>query len=165
MKKQIIHLTAFFLIISNNVAYASELIGWVEKVRLYPGNVVIKAKIDTGARTSSLHVTSVKFVEHNSEEWIHFKVTGLKGNVVFFKRKIKRIATIKSHFEEPHRRLVVLMGICLGNTYREAEVNLINRSGFNYPMLIGRQYLRNHFIVDPSQKLRVKPKCKEAPKE
>jgi hypothetical protein len=165
MKKKIIHLVAFFLIISNNVAYTSELVGWVEKVRLYPGNVVVNAKIDTGARTSSLHVSSVKLVERNREEWIHFKVTGLKGNVVLFKRKIKRIATIKRHFGEPHRRLVILMGICLGNTYREAEVNLINRSGFNYPMLIGRQYMKNHFTVDPSQKFSVKPKCKGVPKE
>ena len=74
--------------------------------------------------------------------------------------------TIKSHLEEEtHGRVVVLMGICLGNTYRETEVNLIDRSGLNYPMLIGRRYLAgNNFIVDSGLAYSVKPECNEAQK-
>ncbi len=153
-----------FLSLSCNVVY-SEVIGWVEKVRIYPGNAVLKAKIDTGAKTSSLHVTKIKLIEHNREEWVHFTVTSLNGDVIPFERKIQRVASIKRHFEDTHRRLVVLLGICIGNTYREAEVNLIDRSELNYPMLVGRQHLAGNFIVDSARKFNINPNCKDLPKE
>jgi hypothetical protein len=165
MKKQIIFLTSMVLmVLSYSVAY-SEVIGWVENVRIYPGGSVLKARIDTGAKTSSLDINSIEVSIRNAEDWVHFTVSGLNGEAIHFDKKVHRVVTIKSHLEEDnHGRVVVLMGICLGNAYRETEVNLIDRSGLNYPMLIGRRYLAdNNFIVDSALAYSVKPECNEAP--
>jgi hypothetical protein len=53
----------------------------------------------------------------------------------------------------------------LGDFYREAEVNLVDRSGFNYQMLIGRSFLAGNLIVDPSIKYTTKPICKGVPEQ
>ena len=151
-------------IINNNIS-AKELVGVVEKVRIYPGGIVLKARIDTGAKTSSLHVTYTELFFRNEEEWIRFMVTNSKGKAVKFERKIQRISTVRRHHDEVQRRIVVLLGICMGNIYRETEINLFDRGGLNYPLLIGRQYLSGIFIVDSAQKFSIKPDCKEAPKE
>ena len=149
----------------NNIVSAKELVGGVEKVRIYPGGMVLKARIDTGAQTSSLHVTSTELIFRNGEEWINFTVTNLKGKTANFERKIHRISTVKRHHDEVQQRIVVLLGICLGNTYRETEINLFDRGGLNYPLLIGRQLLSGHFIVDPAQLFSKKPDCNEVPEE
>ena len=148
----------------NNIVSAKEVVGRVEKVRLYPGGMVLKARIDTGAQISSLHVTSTELIFRNGEEWINFTVTNLKGKKANFERKIHRISTIKRHHDEVQQRIVVLLGVCLGNTYRETEINLFDRGGLNYPLLIGRQLLSGNFIVDPAQLFSKKPDCKEVPK-
>ena len=51
------------------------------------------------------------------------------------------------------------LGICLGNVYKEVEVNLEDRSKFNYQLLIGRSYLKNSFLVDASATFTLKPNC------
>jgi len=53
-----------------------------------------------------------------------------------------------------------MLGICLGSVYKEVEVNLVDRSNFNYQLLIGRNYLANSFLVDPSLTFSTKSKCK-----
>lgn len=154
------------MILGYNIAY-SEIIGRVEKVRIFPGNVVLKARIDTGAKTSSIDINSIEVFERDDEDWVHFTVTGLNGKIIHFDKKVHRVVTIKGHLEEEkHGRIVVLMGICLGNFYRETEVNLIDRSELNYPMLIGRRFLiSNKFIVDSSLTYSVRPNCDGVIKE
>ena len=151
--------------INNKIVSEKELVGRVEKVRIYPGGMVLKARIDTGAQTSSLHVTSTALVFRDGEEWIHFEVTNLKGETAHFERKIHRISTVKRHHDKVQQRIVVLLGICLGNTYRETEINLFDRGGLNYPLLIGRQLLSGLFIVDPAELFSKKPDCKEVSEE
>jgi hypothetical protein len=56
-------------------------------------------------------------------------------------------------------RPVIRLGICLGNVYKEVEVNLQDRSKFNYQMLIGRSYLKNSFLVDASATFTVETNC------
>ena len=150
--------------IVNAIITTKGLVGRAEKIRIYPGNIKLKARIDTGAETSSLHVTSTYLFFKNEEQWIHFTTTTIKGKTVHFEKKIQRIATIKRHYDEDQSRIVVLLGICLGNTYREEEVNLFDREGFIYPVLIGRNFLSNYYIVDSSQVFSVKPDCKNIPK-
>ncbi len=151
------------LIIWMNAAFADQTVGWVEKVRVYPGDITIKAKIDTGAKTSSLHCTCITPIERDGEDWVGFTVENYDGEKIRLERRVHRMATIKRHFGESQQRMVVLLGICLGDTYRETEVNLIDRSGLNYQMLIGRRYLANGFIVNPSLTFSVKPDCGEVP--
>ncbi|UCD82655.1 MAG: ATP-dependent zinc protease, partial [Desulfobacterales bacterium] len=59
------------------------------------------------------------------------------------------------------RRPVIRIGICLEKVYKEVEVNLVNRSKFNYQMLIGRSFLEGEFAVDPAKTLTIKTDCRK----
>lgn len=143
--------------------HAKETVGYIEKVRIYPGELLIKAKIDTGAKTSSLNCNCVTPIKHDSEEWVRFSLTNEKGEIKWFERKIERITKIKRHFGESQVRYVVKLGICLGNTYKETDVTLVDRTGFNYQVLIGRRFLDGSHIIDPELTFLTKPRCKDVP--
>ena len=122
----------------------------------------IKAKLDTGARNSSLTTTHIDEFEQDGVKWIRFDVTNWRGDTERFEARVIRMAKIKQHGRQPAMRPVIRLGICLGNVYKEVEVNLEDRSKFNYQMLIGRRYLQNSFLVDSSVTFRVKPNCQGA---
>ena len=138
-----------------------QLVGWLEKVSIYPGNLIIHAKLDTGAKNSSLNASHITEFMRNGKQWVRFKVTSRYGNRIILERKVQRLAKIKRHGVKPQIRFVVILGICLGSSsYREVEVKLVNRSNFTYPMLIGRSFLKDNVIIDPSLKYITKPNCK-----
>lgn len=143
---------------------AKEVVGWVEKVRIHPGGLLVKSKVDTGAKTSSLHCECITNLKQNGESWVRFTVVNYDGEKTTLVKKVERFATVKRHFGEAHERPVVRLGICLGRTYKEVEVNLIDRTGFNYQMLIGRSFLGDDFLIDPSTTFLAKPECKNAPR-
>lgn len=147
-----------------SAAHAREAVGWVEKVRIYPGDLEIKAKIDTGAKTSSIHCLCIAPFERNNEKWVRFTVTNYSGQQTSLEQKVHRIAKIKRHFGAYQERLVIKLGVCLKNTYREAEVTLIDRSGLNYQVLVGREFLAGNFVVDPILAFTTEPQCEEAPR-
>ena len=74
-------------------------------------------------------------------------------------RRVVRYAKMKQHGNRIRERPVIRLGICLGNTYREAEVNLEDREGFIYPLLIGRSFMQGRIIVDPDLKYTSSPTC------
>jgi hypothetical protein len=137
-----------------------QLVGWLEKVHIYPGNLVIHAKLDTGAKYSSLNASHLTEFTRNGEQWVRFKVISRYGKTVTFERKVQRVVKIKRHGAKPQIRFAIRLGICLGGSYEEAEVNLVDRSDFNYQMLIGRSFLKGKVIIDPSLKYTTKPNCK-----
>ena len=137
-----------------------ELVGWLEKIRIHPENLIIHAKLDTGARNSSLNAPHVKLFERKGEAWVRFDVTDREGKTATLKRKVHRITKIKQHDRPPDLRPVVRLSICLGDTFKVVEVNLRDRSDFNYQMLIGRSFLKDDFVVDASIKFTKRPKCR-----
>lgn len=140
------------------------IVGRIEIIRIYPGNLDMRAKIDTGAKTSSLGCKGITAFERNGQKWVRFIITNHKADTVTLERKVIRTATIKRHFFRKQERMVVKIGICLGDIFQEAEVTLVDRSGFNYQMLIGRTFIiDNGLIVDPSLKFTTRPKCKGVP--
>ena len=139
-----------------------QVIGWVEMVGLYPGRLKIKAKIDTGADNSSLNVTKIKYVKHNGENWVAFEIRNFEGRSENYTARVVRTAEIKRHGLPDQRRPVVKLGICLGGTFKEVEVNLTDRSGFSYQMLVGRSFLEGSFIIDPEIEFVSQPECPHA---
>ena len=107
-------------------ADAKEVVGWVENARIYPGGVTIKSKIDSGAKTSSLHCQCITPVKREGKEWVSFSVKNQKGEIAMIEKPIERIAKIKRHFGEEQQRYVVKLGICLGSVYREEDVTLVD---------------------------------------
>jgi len=139
--------------------------GWLETAKVFPGGLTIRAKLDTGAKTSSLDARHIEKFERKGDDWVRFKVTDSNGKDVTLELPIERIVKIKRHKSPSQQRPVVFMNICLGDIFKKAEVNLVDRRVFNNKMLIGRNFLTGSFIVDPSSKYITKPKCGEVKAE
>jgi hypothetical protein len=146
-------------------AFAQEtkkIVGVAERVCLEPEGLLLAAKMDTGADNSSLNVGQLTSFSRNGQEWVRFQVMNEEGHTTTFERKLIRTAQIKRHAGTRHERPVVLMGIRLGDSFREAEVNLVDRSRFKYQLLIGRSFMAGLVVVDPSAQFTVEPVCRGA---
>jgi hypothetical protein len=149
------------------IVFSSEkrIVGLIENVIIHPANLAFTAKMDTGARHSSLDVSHIVEFERGGVPWVRFEVVNNKGQKRTIEAEISRNALIKRHKRNSIRRYVIKLGICLGNVYREVEVNLTDRTGFNYRMLIGRSFMQDAFIVAPSLRFTTQPDCKKARKD
>lgn len=160
--KRIIIISLFVLMVLTDAAWGAEkqVVGWIENVAVFPGDLKIKAKLDTGAKNSSLHATQIHEFKRDGQNWVRFELTNWQAQTKTFEALVIRTAKIKQHQSKSEKRQVVQLGICLGNVYKEVEVNLVDRSNYNYQMLIGRSFLKGSFIIDSEQKFTVKPKCR-----
>ncbi len=122
--------------------------GWLEGVLLQPWNIRMRAKLDTGAKTSSLHAVDIRRFKKEGEQWVRF-YTGTKS-LVKIEMPLVRDVKIKDHKLKAAVRPVVEMTFCLHNQLFTSEFSLIDRSPFNYPILLGRTMLQQGIIVDPS---------------
>ena len=133
--------------------------GWLERARLSPGEILLEAKLDSGALTSSLHAANLKQFKRDGKDWVAFDVTGNDGRTVHIERPLVRIAKIKSALGTDEGRPTVTLGICVGNVYRVTEVNLVDRGGLTNPLLIGRRFLRDQLLVDAGRQYLMEPTC------
>ncbi len=143
------------------------IMGWVENVQIDALGVELKAKLDTGAKTSSMRAEIVRVIEpekKGQKRRVIFQVEGADGKTVTLERKLVRWVRIKSRKGgEFHRRPVVEMDYCIAGRRVHAEVNLAPRADFIYPILIGRNMLRaGHIIVDPSRTFTANSLCPAA---
>jgi hypothetical protein len=138
-------------------------VGWIERVKLGTDGLVVAAKLDTGADTSSLHAENIRWEKRADGDWVAFDVIGVTGEKARFEHKVVRVARIKRNSAPAQSRPTIVMGVCLGNVYKLTEVNLTDRSRFNYEMLVGRSFLTGRFAVDSARMNTVEPACKEAP--
>ncbi|HIJ54617.1 MAG TPA: ATP-dependent zinc protease [Deltaproteobacteria bacterium] len=136
-----------------------QVVGWLETVRLCPEDLTFTAKIDTGAKTSSLRANHIEIFDRNGEQWVRFEVTDRRKRTVVFELKRIRISKIKNSNNSSNERPTVGLRFCIGKLFVDAEVNLTERPGFNYPLLLGRRLLSDRFLVDPSAKFTMKPVC------
>jgi len=140
------------MIVVTEPTYSSTFTGWREWVSLPEIGVPwVKAKIDTGAQTSALHATEIEEFEHDGEEWVRFTVhpwqlSELDGVVV--ERPVLDRRTVRSSSGHSEDRLVVSMDVTLCGRTIPAEITLTSRDEMVFRMLIGREALRNGFVVD-----------------
>lgn len=134
--------------------------GWIENVRIQPGDITLKAKLDTGATTSSLHAEDIEKFERDGEDWVRFFTRDPNADErVKVEREVSRRVKIVRHNGPSQRRVVVKIGVCVGNIYRESEASLIDRSNFTYPILIGRNFLEERILVDSAETFTTDPAC------
>lgn len=134
------------------------------------GGEVLKAKMDTGALTASLSAKDIETFTRDGDDWVRFRLATKDASNKIYEHKIARISKIKTRSEEdedddekiaPSKRPVVELEMCLGNVKRTVEVNLTDRSSFNYPLLIGAKALREFkAAVNPARRFTAdKPNC------
>lgn len=129
-------------------------LGWREWVSLPTfSRLPIKAKVDTGAKTSALHARDIEIFKKNNKTWVSFEV------VPSIKVKLPILATaivtdertIKSSMGEREKRPVIQTLIRMGGEEFPIEVTLVNRSLMGYRMLLGRSALKKKFLINPSR--------------
>lgn len=132
----------------------SKIIGRREWVSLPDLKIpAIKGKVDTGAKTSSLHAFDIELRETGTKTYVHFKVHPIQDDskiVVSCKALLidKRLVTDSGGHKE--ERFVIRTHLVIAGIRRKIELTLTNRESMKYRMLIGRSALKS-FYIDPSQ--------------
>lgn len=99
-----------------------------------------------------MHATDIVRFERDGERWVRFNIGEQGGEAVTLERKvIRRIRVRQAELEDFERRLVVMVSVKLGSISEQLEMSLTDRSKMEFPVLIGRNLLRNNAIVDVSQ--------------
>jgi len=133
----------------------SRLVGWREWVGL-PGTGVewLKAKVDTGAQTSSLHAFGLQEFDVDGTPWVRFQVHPWQRSstdAVTIELPVHDRRRVRSSSGHAQKRYVVLMDVRLLGEVIRAEVTLTRRDAMGFRMLIGRELLRKGFLVDAHQ--------------
>lgn len=131
---------------------AKQIAGWIEEAQL-PLQLVLEAKMDTGADTTSLDIIRMRRYRRDGKSWVRFWVDDPRDDNrrIRFERRVLRYSRIKRHSGDRDSRPVVGIDICLGTVTRRVEVNLVDRSEFEYPLLIGRNFMAGEIVVDPEE--------------
>jgi hypothetical protein len=131
-------------------SHPNTVAGWREWIALPEVDVPwIKAKIDTGARTSSLHAFDVTDAGETVSFWVHpWQDSSEDAREIVLPVHDRRVIRSSSGHEE--ERIVVLMPVRLVGRTIDAELTLSNRDSMGFRMLIGREALTQGFVVDPS---------------
>ncbi|HRQ05817.1 MAG TPA: ATP-dependent zinc protease [Nitrosomonas halophila] len=141
---------------------ALKILGWVEFVRLEPWGLKTRARLDTGANTSSMSARDVHVFKKNGKRWARFTFdfkTGKDDRSIEIERPLARLVKIKQHSGPPQERPVVSMDICLADEVRSVEFSLIDRRALNYPILLGRKALAGYALVDSANAYLSKAGC------
>ncbi|MGI6681476.1 MAG: ATP-dependent zinc protease [Bdellovibrionota bacterium] len=144
---------------TENAFAKKQTLGLIEKALILPENLVVDAKLDTGADSCSLHADDIKEFEKEGKKFVKFTIVDRYGKKRTVIKEIVRHVRIKRLNNKSQIRKMINIGLCLGDVYKIAEVSLVDRGAFNYEMLIGRRYLSGDFIVDPAITYTVDPNC------
>jgi ribosomal protein S6--L-glutamate ligase len=143
------------------------LVGWREWVGL-PDlcDVALKAKIDTGARTSALHAWNIEPYERRGAPWIRFEVHPLQGEdkpSVRCEAAVAGERLVRSSSGHAERRLVIVTTLALGGEEWPIELSLTRRDEMGFRMLIGRSALHRRAVVDPSRSFLLRESARALP--
>ncbi len=114
----------------------------------------IKARVDSGAKTSSIQANNITRFLKETEEWVRFDVNPLQGNrsiSITCESKIYSKRSIKSSTGIAEPRIVIKTPITLGAETFEIELTLANRDSMEFRMLLGREALSNGYLVNASE--------------
>lgn len=130
-------------------------IGWREWVALPDlGLTEIKAKIDTGARSSALHAFDIEAFSRSGKEMVRFKVHPYQDDtsrVVVAKAELLDWRQVRNSGGQTQLRPCVSTPVALGGQSWAIELTLTNRDEMGFRLLLGRQALRDRFLVDPGR--------------
>jgi hypothetical protein len=139
--------------------------GWVEKSTLEPWGVEVKAKLDSGALTSSLDARDIERFDKEGEEWVRFRLKledEANGETFTEWLELPLYRSLRLRGAGGvDRRPVVLMKICMGDTVYEEQFSLRDRGDMNYPLLLGRRTIGHLGLLDVRETFLSEPRCDE----
>ncbi|MEC3878744.1 ATP-dependent zinc protease family protein [Parapedobacter sp. 10938] len=129
-------------------------IGWKEVVDLPDLDIYgVPAKVDTGARTSVLHCSHIQLIKKGRKQFVEFRPLDdfRQPPTVTYTLPFHSERRIKNSFGQEENRYVINTTVSLFGEPHPIEISLRDRSGMEFPMLLGRSFLRKKFIVDVSR--------------
>lgn len=132
-----------------------KVIGWREWVSLPDLDVpAVKAKVDTGARTSSLHAFAIEEYRAGGRDMVRFEIHPHQRSprgTVRVETEVLDVRLVRSSTGHRQRRLVIQTDVMLLDERWPIEITLASRDAMGFRMLLGRQALRGRFQVDPGR--------------
>lgn len=155
-------LILLFYLIAFNVQ-GKETYGWIENTRVESLDFETKAKLDSGALTSSIHATDIERFERDGEKWVRFTLVfgeNDKGKMETkrLERPLFRDLTVIGAGGRDSRP-VVLLDICFGDKVYEEQFSLEDRDDLTYPVLIGRRTIQHLGTIDVTRTFLNEPAC------
>lgn len=127
-------------------------IGWREWVGLPDlGIPAIKAKVDSGARSSSLHAFDLEEVERDGCAWVRFTVHPVQRSekkTIHVEAQILEYRSVRSSSGKASRRPVIITNLELLGSSWPVELTLANRDAMGFRMLLGREAFRGRYLID-----------------
>ncbi|OHY82795.1 ATP-dependent zinc protease [Marinobacter sp. AC-23] len=158
-----------------NDATVPETLGFVEWVVMNDTGLRLKARLDTGAKTSSLHAVNVEGFEQDGQKWVKFQIPladhkdhpvddesniDQEEIILELERPVERTVLIKRKGAPSQRRYVVMMDFCIAGTSHETQFSLTDRGNFSYPVLLGRRFMRDdNILIDSADSFIAKKEC------
>ncbi|MGP8292322.1 retropepsin-like aspartic peptidase RloA3 [Vreelandella zhanjiangensis] len=147
------------------VASDEQVFGWVENATIEPWGIMVKAKLDSGALTSSLDARDIEMFEKDGEDWVRFRLKlEDQGSGEEFSDRLERplyrelsVRGAGGRDERP----VVLMNVCMGDTIYEEQFSLRDREEMLYPLLLGRRTISHLGLLDVRSTFQQEPSCGE----
>jgi len=131
------------------------IIGWRERVSLPDLNISsVKAKVDTGARSSALHAFDIEFFKREEEDFVRFKVhpsQRSRKKIIAAEAKLLGMRKVRNSGGKTETRPVIATTLSTIHQQWPIELTLTNRDVMGFRMLLGRQAVRERFLVNPAQ--------------
>lgn len=145
---------------AQNGSQNKRVLGVTETARIEPEGLLVVARLDTGASTTSLDARSIRIIERDGRQWVLFDYHGVENRIIPIERPLVRVSLVRPAPSITERRPVVMMTICMGGIRRDVQVNLVDRSKSRTRLLIGRNFLIGaQIIVDSALEMTAPPVC------
>jgi hypothetical protein len=128
---------------------------------IYPARILVRARIDTGAKSSSIDGQVLENFIRDGADWVRIRIFGNNDATHDIELPVERWVKIRRAGAPSERRAVVEMHVCIGTVLSTIHVNLSNRRKLNYRMLIGRDVLGGKFLVEAGSSDLTRPDCNE----
>ncbi|MDO6442341.1 MULTISPECIES: ATP-dependent zinc protease [unclassified Marinobacter] len=150
-----------------------ETLGFVEWVVMNDTGLRLKARLDTGAKTSSLHAVNVEEFKQDDQKWVKFQIPladhkdhPSEGDIdheeiiLELERPVERTVLIKRKGAPSQRRYVVMMDFCIAGASHKTQFSLTDRGNFSYPVLLGRRFMRDdNILIDSADSFIANKEC------
>nr|WP_244288311.1 RimK/LysX family protein [Leptospira congkakensis] len=129
--------------------YLKPIVGRVEWVEFPNWKLKLRARVDTGAKSCSIHAVNIERITENGEVFVFFD-TFVDEKPVRLKSKFVKEAKVTSTSGVSETRIIISEVMKMGKYKEEVIINLNDRTNLTYPILIGRNFLMGKFLVDVS---------------
>lgn len=141
-------------------AHDKAVAGFLEIVTIYPNELNVSAQMNTGSLHSILFVPSHNIRQRDKEMWLRFTVSNRQNESETFEREIINFQGSGETGIDTDRNPIISLGICVGNSYKETNIVVVQQKMSNVALVLGRPFLQSHLLVDSGKPFLTDPACK-----